>query len=88
MTWWACLVRVRCAAFNIDFAVPAEDTSASYRADVHPEPSSKFPSTFQTKSKQLGSTVNELKESIQFNEKDISDLELENKKLQQDVCEL
>ena len=43
----------------------------------------------KTKSKQLGSTVNELKESIQFNEEDISDLKLENlKRLQQDVCEL
>ena len=37
---------------------------------------------------QLGSTINELKESIQFNEEHISDLKLENKKLQQDVCEL
>ena len=35
----------------------------------------------KTKSKQLGSTVNELKESIQFNEEDISDLKLENKKV-------
>ena len=42
----------------------------------------------KTKSKQLGSTVNELKESIQFNEEDISDLKLENRKVQQDVCEL
>ena len=40
------------------------------------------------KSKQLGSTVNELNESFQFLEEDISDLKLENKKLQQDVCEL
>ena len=40
----------------------------------------------KAKSKQLGSTVNELKESIQFNEEGISDLKLENKKLQQDVC--
>ena len=40
----------------------------------------------KTKSKQLGSTVNELKESVQFNEEDISDLKLENlKRLQQDV---
>ena len=37
---------------------------------------------------QLGSTISELKESIQFNEEHISDLKLENKKLQQDVCEL
>ena len=43
----------------------------------------------KTKSKQLGSTVNQLKESVQFNEDDISDLKLENlKQLQQDVCEL
>ena len=42
----------------------------------------------KAKSKQLGSTVNELKESIQFNEEDISALKLENKKLQQDVCKL
>ena len=42
----------------------------------------------KVKSKQLGSTVNELKESIQFNEEDISALKLENKKLQQDVCKL
>ena len=43
----------------------------------------------KTKSKQLGSTVNQLKESVQFNEEDISDLKLENlKQLQQDVCEL
>ena len=42
----------------------------------------------KTKSKQLVSTVNELKESIEFNEEDVSDLKLENKKLQQDVCEL
>ena len=34
----------------------------------------------KAKSKQLGSTVNELKESIQFNEEGISDLKLENKK--------
>ena len=46
---------------------------------------SRLDSEVETKSKQLGSTVNELKESIQFNEKDISDLKLENKKLQQDV---
>ena len=39
----------------------------------------------KTKSKQLGSTVNELKESVQFNEEDVSDLKLENKRLQQDV---
>ena len=43
----------------------------------------------KTKSKQLGSTVNELKEeSVQFNEEDVSDLKLENKRLQQDDCEL
>ena len=42
----------------------------------------------KTKSKQLGSTINELKESIQFNEEDITGLKLDNKKLQQDVCEL
>ena len=41
----------------------------------------------KAKSKQFGSTVNELKQSIQFNE-DISALKLENKKLQQDVCKL
>ena len=41
----------------------------------------------KTKSKQLGSTVNKLKESIQFNEEDISCLKPENG-LQQDVCEL
>ena len=34
----------------------------------------------KAKSKQLGSTVNELKQSIQFNEEDISALKLENKK--------
>ena len=42
----------------------------------------------KTKSKQLGSTINELKDSIQFNEEDITGLKLDNKKLQQDVCEL
>ena len=42
----------------------------------------------KTKSKQLGSTVNELKESSQFNEEDTSDLKLENKRVQQDLCEL
>ena len=42
----------------------------------------------KTKSKQLGSTINVLKESIQFNEEDITGLKLDNKKLQQDVCEL
>ena len=38
----------------------------------------------KTKSKRLGSTVNELKESVQFNEEDISDLKLVNKRLQQE----
>ena len=47
VTWWSCLAQVRWAAFNIDCAVPAEDTSAFNRADVHPEPSIKSPSTFQ-----------------------------------------
>ena len=42
----------------------------------------------KTKSKQLGSTINELKESIQFNEEDMTGSKLDNKKLQQDVCEL
>ena len=41
----------------------------------------------KAKSKQFGSTVNELKQSIQFNE-DISALKLENKNLQQDFCKL
>ena len=42
----------------------------------------------KTKSKQLGLTVHELKESVQFNEEDTSHLKLENRKLQQDVCKL
>ena len=37
---------------------------------------------------QLGSTVNELKESIQFNGGHIPELNLEKKKLQKDVYEL
>jgi len=40
------------------------------------------------KTKQFGSTVNELKESIQFTDEDMSDLKFANKKLQRDVCEL
>ena len=53
-------------------------TLASIEENVS-RPDSEF-ENLKTKSKQLGSTVTELKESIQFTDKDISDLKLERKK--------
>ena len=47
VTWWACLVRARCATFKNELAVPEDAISASVRADVHPEPSKTSPRVFQ-----------------------------------------
>ena len=48
LTWWACLVRVRCVAFIYESAVPEDATSACVRAAVQPEPSNTSPSVFQS----------------------------------------
>ena len=48
VTWWACLVRVRCVAFRYKSAVPEDATSACVRAAVQPEPSNTSPSVFQS----------------------------------------
>jgi len=47
VTWWACLVRVRCAAFRNESAMPLDATSASVSAVVQPEPSKRSPRVFQ-----------------------------------------
>ena len=43
VTWWACLVRVKCAVLRNESALPEDATPASVSATVQPEPSNAFP---------------------------------------------